>query len=53
MRATSVDDVKGALREIILPLFAPKTANIVVTCATVMEEVSLSSLIKLRSCSHN
>lgn len=53
VRATSVDDVKGALREIILPLFAPKTANIVVTCATVMEEVSLSSLIKLRSCSHN
>lgn len=53
VRATSVDDVKGALREIILPLFAPKTANIVVTCATVMEEVSLSSHIKIRSCLHN
>lgn len=39
VRATSVDDVKGALREIILPLFAPKTANIVITCTTVMEEV--------------
>ena len=53
VRATSVDDVKGALRDIILPLFAPKTANIVVTCATVMEEVSLSLRIKIRSCSHN
>ncbi|KAK5676710.1 hypothetical protein LTS12_029493 [Elasticomyces elasticus] len=38
VRATSVDDVKDALRGIILPLFAPKTANIVITCATVMEE---------------
>ncbi|KAI9930922.1 hypothetical protein MW887_010573 [Aspergillus wentii] len=38
VRSTSVDDVKGVLREIILPLFSPKTANIVVTCATVLEE---------------
>lgn len=43
VRATSVDDVKGALREIILPLFDPTTANIVITCATVMEEVCPSS----------
>lgn len=40
VRATTVEDVKGALREIILPLFAPKTSNIMITCATVMEEVS-------------
>ncbi|KAE8144519.1 Metalloenzyme, LuxS/M16 peptidase-like protein [Aspergillus avenaceus] len=38
VRDISVDDVKGALRDIILPLFGPKTANIVVTCATVLEE---------------
>lgn len=39
VRATSVEDVKKALRGIILPLFEPSTANIVITCATVMEEV--------------
>lgn len=38
-----VEEVKGALRDIILPLFSPTTANIVVTCATVMEEVSVVS----------
>ncbi|KAJ5133540.1 hypothetical protein N7448_001435 [Penicillium atrosanguineum] len=38
VRGISVDEVKGALREIILPLFDPKTANLVVTCGTVLEE---------------
>ncbi|KAJ0419969.1 Metalloenzyme, LuxS/M16 peptidase-like protein [Aspergillus carlsbadensis] len=38
VRDISVEDVKNALREIILPLFAPKTANIVITCATVLDE---------------
>ncbi|PWY86141.1 hypothetical protein BO70DRAFT_351755 [Aspergillus heteromorphus CBS 117.55] len=38
VRDTSIDDVKGALQHIILPLFNPATANIVVTCATVLEE---------------
>lgn len=41
VRDISVDEVKVALREIILPLFAPETANLVITCATVLEEVSL------------
>lgn len=40
VRDTNIDEVKGALREIILPLFAPQTANLVVTCGTVLEEVS-------------
>lgn len=40
VRDIGVEDVKGALREIILPLFAPKTANMVITCGTVLEEVS-------------
>jgi Zn-dependent M16 (insulinase) family peptidase len=40
VRAISVDEVKGALRETILPLFEPKTTNLVVTCGTVLEEVS-------------
>ncbi|RAK80678.1 putative zinc metalloprotease [Aspergillus fijiensis CBS 313.89] len=38
VRAITVEEVKGALRKIILPLFNPTTANIVITCATVMEE---------------
>ncbi|KAL4890916.1 Metalloenzyme, LuxS/M16 peptidase-like protein [Aspergillus ambiguus] len=44
VRATSVDDVKGALREIVLPVFTPETANIVVTCATVLEETIKTGL---------
>lgn len=39
VRDTKVDEVKGALREIILPLFDANTANLVVTCGTVLEEV--------------
>ncbi|KAJ5738977.1 hypothetical protein N7493_002132 [Penicillium malachiteum] len=38
VRDISVEEVKDALREIILPLFDPKTANLVVTCGTVLEE---------------
>ncbi|KAJ5215933.1 uncharacterized protein N7498_002340 [Penicillium cinerascens] len=38
VRDISVDEIKGALREILLPLFDPKTANLVVTCGTVLEE---------------
>jgi hypothetical protein len=41
VRDISVDEVKGALREIILPLFSSKTANLVITCGTVLEEVCL------------
>ncbi|KAJ5968683.1 hypothetical protein N7501_004931 [Penicillium viridicatum] len=38
VRAITTDQIKSALREIILPLFDPKTANLVVTCATVLED---------------
>jgi len=41
VRDISIDEVKGALREIILPLFDAKTANLVVTCGTVLEEVCI------------
>jgi Zn-dependent M16 (insulinase) family peptidase len=40
VRAITVDQIKGAMRDILLPIFSPKTANLVVTCATVLEEVS-------------
>ncbi|KAL4978015.1 Metalloenzyme, LuxS/M16 peptidase-like protein [Aspergillus desertorum] len=38
VRDISVEDVKIALREIILPLFSSDTANIVITCTTVLQE---------------
>lgn len=43
VRNTNVDQVKSALREILLPLFDAKTANLVVTCGTVLEEVGIPS----------
>ncbi|KAL4949336.1 Metalloenzyme, LuxS/M16 peptidase-like protein [Aspergillus filifer] len=44
VRDISVEDVKKALRDIILPLFDPKTANIVVTCTTMLEEAIAKGL---------
>ncbi|KAJ5143662.1 Peptidase M16 core [Penicillium bovifimosum] len=38
VRAITTDQIRGALRDIILPMFDPKKANLVVTCATVLEE---------------
>ncbi|KAL2007047.1 hypothetical protein VTN00DRAFT_8485 [Thermoascus crustaceus] len=38
VREISVDEVKEALRDIILPLFSPDKANMVVTCAPLLEE---------------
>ncbi|KAI3109588.1 hypothetical protein CBS147330_9937 [Penicillium roqueforti] len=38
VRAITVDQIKGALRDILLPMFAPKTANLVVTYTTVLED---------------
>lgn len=46
VKDTGVDEVKGALKDIILPLFAPKTANIVITCATVLEEVRYACILQ-------
>lgn len=45
VKDTGVDEVKGALRNIILPLFSPSSANIVITCARVMGEVRYLSHI--------
>jgi Zn-dependent M16 (insulinase) family peptidase len=43
VRAIGVDDVKDVLEKVVLPLFEPKTTNLVVTCAPVMLEVSSTS----------
>ncbi|KAJ5673820.1 hypothetical protein N7462_009259 [Penicillium macrosclerotiorum] len=38
VRDINVDEVKSALRDIILPMFSSETANLVVTCSPVLEE---------------
>ncbi|KAH0542239.1 hypothetical protein FGG08_003361 [Glutinoglossum americanum] len=38
VRDIGVDDVKEVLKKVVLPVFEPKTANLVVTCAPVMLE---------------
>jgi Zn-dependent M16 (insulinase) family peptidase len=49
VRAIGVEDVKDVLKKIVLPVFEPKTTNLVVTCAPVMLEVG-SSFITLVFC---
>jgi len=38
VREITEDEIKGALRDILMPLFEPATSNLVVTCATALEE---------------
>ncbi|KAF2757265.1 metallopeptidase [Pseudovirgaria hyperparasitica] len=38
VRAVKVEEIKEVLQGIVLPVFKPETANLVVSCATIMEE---------------
>ncbi|KAF4974493.1 hypothetical protein FZEAL_8609 [Fusarium zealandicum] len=38
VRAVTVDEIKAAMRDTILPCFEPGKSNIVVTCAAIMQE---------------
>ncbi|KAI5461624.1 Metalloenzyme, LuxS/M16 peptidase-like protein [Mariannaea sp. PMI_226] len=38
VRAVTVDEIRGAMRDMIMPCFEPGKSNIVVTCATLMKE---------------
>ena len=40
IKEVSVEEIKNVMREILLPAFMPETANVFVTCAPIMEEVS-------------
>jgi len=40
VREVTVDQIKDAMKDILLPAFTPGLANVVVTCATIMEEVT-------------
>lgn len=39
VREVGVEEIKDVLREVVLAVFMPRTANVVVTCAPIMEEV--------------
>lgn len=39
VREISVDEIKDALKNIIMPLFDPEKSNLIVTCAPVLEKV--------------
>ena len=41
VREVTVEEIKDAMKEILLPAFVPGKSNLVVTCAPVMEDVSL------------
>lgn len=40
VRDVSVDEMKKAMRDLILPCFEPGKSNVVITCAKIMQEVS-------------
>lgn len=41
VRETSVEEIKKVMKDVLLPAFLPGKANVVVTCAPIMEEVGL------------
>ena len=44
VRQVSVTEIKKAMEEVLLPAFTPGKANVVVTCAPIMEEVRIQIL---------
>ncbi|GIZ49604.1 hypothetical protein CKM354_001263400 [Cercospora kikuchii] len=46
IQAVSVDEVRESIRKWLLPLFDPRTANMVVTCATSMKEKMEENFLK-------
>lgn len=49
VREVDVGEVKKVIKEFLLPIFESKTTNLVVTCAPIMQEVSLFFYIFLFS----
>jgi Zn-dependent M16 (insulinase) family peptidase len=43
VRQVSVQEIKNAMQDVLLPAFSPGKANVVVTCAPIMEEVGYIS----------
>ena len=47
VRAVEVEEIKRVFKEVLMPAFEPGKANLVVTCANVMEEVCSFHFISL------
>ena len=45
VRETSVEEIKQVMKDVLLPAFLPGKANVVVTCAPILEEVCLVTSI--------
>jgi Zn-dependent M16 (insulinase) family peptidase len=45
VRKVSVEEIKKAMEDVLLPAFTPGKANVVITCAPIMEEVRIQSSI--------
>jgi len=45
VRETSVAEIKRVMEDLLLPAFLPGKANVVVTCAPIMEEVSFHAVV--------
>jgi Zn-dependent M16 (insulinase) family peptidase len=43
VRNVTVEEIKSAMKDFLLPIFVPETVNLFATCAPIMEEVSISS----------
>jgi Zn-dependent M16 (insulinase) family peptidase len=39
VRAVTIDEIKGVMKEVIMPCFEPGKSNVVITCAKIMQEV--------------
>jgi Zn-dependent M16 (insulinase) family peptidase len=50
VREVTPDEIKDVMQSILLPIFEPKTANVVVTCATIMEHVSSRTSVSSMDC---
>jgi len=56
VRDVTTEEIREVMREVLLPLFVPGSADLVITCASIMEEVSLSwrqSLGMVDVCANN
>ncbi|CAG8970962.1 hypothetical protein HYALB_00000943 [Hymenoscyphus albidus] len=47
VRAVTVDEIKAVMKDVLLPIFTPGTANLVVTAAPIMEEALVKGFTEL------
>ncbi len=50
VREVGVEEIKAVLREVVMPVFEPSKADMVITCATIMQDVSCSETATIFAC---